>query len=114
MSRQRKFAVGAGMVKSPVHPAGEIERYILIGTPVIYSLPILILEEKRLSAQVHFEETLSGSCKAFIRPALERKGGTFLFARPFAEGQWAVRHSGEARNDRMLPGGFPVCRQDTE
>ena len=86
MSRQRKFAVGAGMVKSPVHPAGEIERYILIGTPVIYSLPILILEEKRLSAQVHFEETLSGSCKAFIRPALERKGGTFLFARPFAEG----------------------------
>lgn len=79
MSRQRKFAVGAGMVKSPVHPAGEIERYILIGTPVIYSLPILILEEKRLSAQVHFEETLSGSCKASSgRLSKERVARSFL------------------------------------
>ena len=50
MSCQRKFAVGTRMIESPVHPAGEIERYILIGTPVVYSLPILIFQKKCLSA----------------------------------------------------------------
>ena len=66
------------MVEHAIHPARQIERYILVGTTVVHALPVLILQLKRMSAEIHLIETFSRSGKHLVRLTLKRDRRPFL------------------------------------
>ena len=73
---QRQFGMGAGVIEHAIHPAGEIEGDILIGSAVVDTLSVLILQIEGLSAEIHLCKSLTRACKALVCLALERQGGT--------------------------------------
>ena len=74
---QRELAVVAGVVEAAVHPARQVEGYVLVAAPVVDTLPVLVLQLERLAAEVHLAKPFARAHEAFVCLALEADGSPF-------------------------------------
>ena len=94
--------MGRGVVEGAVHPARHIERDVLVRATVVHTLPVLVLQEKGLAAEVHLHEPLARSGKTLVGLALKRERGAVVAALGLAisNGQGIV-----ARRREVVVGG---------
>ena len=88
MVGEREAAIIRGVVEHSIFPARHEEWDVLVGTAVINALPVLILQEERLTREVHLPKSLSSAHKAFVRVAFERHCGTVCLSLCHAEAYW--------------------------
>ena len=68
---QRKFAVSTCVIECAIHTARKIEWYIFIGPAIVYTLPILILQEECMPTQIHLCKAFTCAGKTFISLTLK-------------------------------------------